>query len=127
MEEYQIEISEEDERQEESATKKVLKWFSKNLLFLILPGSRLEDLTIRQMEYERLISKRKFIRRLKSVLTIIGILIVLAIVTLAIFPHWISPYTFEEVGRLAVYTGVWDPPSPEHLLGQGAIRRSRHY
>jgi len=123
MEEYQIEISEEDERQEESATKKVLKWFSKNLLFLILPGSRLEDLTIRQMEYEKLISKRKFIRRLKSVLTIIGILIVLAIVTLAIFPHWISPYTFAEVGRLAVYTGVWDPPSPEHLLGQGAMGR----
>jgi ABC-type dipeptide/oligopeptide/nickel transport system permease subunit len=121
MEEYQIEISEEDERQEESAIKKVLKWFSKNLLFLILPGSRLEDLTIRQMEYEILVSKRKFIRRLKSVLTIIGILIVLSIVTLAVFPHWIAPYTFEDAS--GVWLGVWDPPSPEHPLGQGAMGR----
>lgn len=121
MEEYQIEIKGEDERQEESAIKKVFKWFSKNLLFLVLPGSRLEDLTIRQMEYERLVSKRKFIRRLKSVLTIIGILIVLTIVTLAVFPHWIAPYTFEEAS--SVFTGTWDPPSPEHPLGQGAMGR----
>ncbi len=121
MEEYQIEISEEDERQEESAIKKVLKWFSKNLLFLILPGSRLEDLTIRQMEYERLVSKRKFIRRLKSVLTILGIFIVLTILTLAVFPNWIAPYTFEDAS--GVWLGVWDPPSPEHPLGQGAMGR----
>jgi len=120
MEEYQIEISEE-ERQEESAIKIVLKWFSKNLLFLILPGSRLEDLTIRQMEYERLVSKRKFIRRLKSVLTILGILIVLTILTLAVFPNWIAPYSFEDAS--GVWLGVWDPPSPEHPLGQGAMGR----
>lgn len=121
MEEYQIEIKEEDEKQEESATKKVLKWFSKNLLFLILPGSRLEDLTVRQTEYERLVSKRKFLRRLKSVLTILGILIVLLILTLTIFPNWISPYTFEEAS--GVFYGTWDPPSPEHPLGKGAMGR----
>ena len=120
MEEYQIE-KEEDEKQEDGATKKVLKWFSKNLLFLILPGSRIEDLTIRQTEYERLVSKRKFLRRLKSVLTILGILIVLVILTLAIFPHWISPYTFEEAS--SVFYGAWDPPSPENPLGQGAMGR----
>ena len=120
MEEYQIEV-EEDEIREESAIKNVLKWFSKNLLFLILPGSRLEDLTIRQMEYERIKSKRKFIRRLKSVLTILGILIVLSIVTLAVFPHWIAPYSFEDAS--GVWLGVWDPPSPEHPLGQGAMGR----
>jgi peptide/nickel transport system permease protein len=120
MEEYQIEI-EEDEIREESAIKNVLKWFSKNLLFLILPGSRLEDLTIRQMEYERLVSKRKFIRRLKSVLTILGICIVLTILTLAVFPNWIAPYTFDEAS--SVFTGTWDPPSPEHPLGKAAMGR----
>jgi len=121
MEEYQIEIKEETEKQEESATIKVLKWFSKNLLFLILPGSRIEDLTIRETEYERLVSKRKFIRRLKSVLTIVGILIVLSILTMAIFPDWLAPYTFEDAS--GVFTGTWDPPSALHPLGKSSMGR----
>jgi peptide/nickel transport system permease protein len=120
MEEYQIEI-EEDEIREESGIKKVLKWFSKNLLFIFLPGSRLEDLTIRQMEHERLVSKRKFIRRLKSVLTIIGIILVFSIVTLAVFPHWISMYTFEQC--TSVFSGTWDPPNLLHPLGKGSMGR----
>ncbi len=120
MEEYQIEI-EEDEIREENSIKNVIKWFSKNLLFLILPGSRLEDLTIRQMEHERLVSKRKFIRRLKSVLTIFGIILVFSIVTLAVFPHWISMYTFEQVA--SVFPGSWDPPNLLHPLGRGNMGR----
>ena len=121
MEEYQLEIKEDDEKREESAVKKVFKLFSKNFLFLVLPGSRIEELTVRQTEYERIISKRKFIRRLKSVLTILGILIVFTIVTLAVFPHWISPYTFDQA--TSVFAGMWDPPSPLHPLGKANMGR----
>jgi len=96
-------------------TKKIAKWFIKNLKFLFIPAFQLDELTIKEVEYEKKISKRKFIRRFKSTLTITGIVLVLFISTLAVFPHWISPYTFEEA--IGVYTGSWAAPSPQHLLG----------
>jgi len=105
-----------EERKEKSVVKRIFKWIGSNLKFLFIPGYRIEELTIREQEYEKTISKRKFIRRLKSVLTIIGIAIVFMIVTFAIFAPWISPYTFAVAD--GVHDGSWDPPSPEHLLGQ---------
>jgi peptide/nickel transport system permease protein len=104
------------QEEEPSAVKKVLFWVKKNLKFLFVPGYRIEELTLRQDLYERTVSKRKFIRRLKSTLTIIGIVIILFIITLAVFAPWISPYTFAEAnGKI---DGSWDPPSPAHPLGQ---------
>ena len=105
-----------EERKEKSVAKRIFKWIGSNLKFLFIPGYRLEELTIREQEYEKTISKRKFIRRLKSVLTIIGIAIVFMIVTIAIFAPWISPYSFDVAD--GVWTGSWDPPSDLHLLGQ---------
>jgi len=106
-----IEIREE----KENTFKNMIYWLGRNIKFLLIPGSRLEDLSLRELEYEKTISKRKFIRRLKSFLTILGIVIVFSVVTLAVFGTWIAPYTFEKA------TGVlWDPwamPTPEHPLG----------
>lgn len=107
---------ESEEKEEKSVTKMVLKWIGSNLKFLFIPGYRIEELTIREQEYEKTISKRKFIRRLKSTLTILGIGIVFMIITFAVFAPWISPYTFAEAN--GVLDGSWFPPSPEHLLGQ---------
>ncbi len=102
-------------RKKESPARNVLSWTRSNLKFLFLPGYRLEELTIRQEEYEKTISKRKFIRRLKSTLTIVGIAIILIIVSFAVFAPWISPYSYP------IADGVWEPwyapPSSEHLLG----------
>lgn len=105
-----------EEEKEKSIAKRILKWIGSNLKFLFIPGYRLEELTMREQEYEKTVSKRKFIRRLKSVLTIIGIGIVFMIVTFAVFAPWISPYDFTTAD--GVWVGSWDPPSPEHLLGQ---------
>jgi len=112
------EKSVEEERQLSSVkeiSKMVLKWTTKNLKFLFVPASRIDELTIREINYEKSRSKRKFIRRFKSVLTIVGILLVFFIATLAVFPHWISPYTFQEA--IGVYSNAWQAPNPEHLLG----------
>jgi len=105
-----------EERKEKSIAQRLFKWIGSNLKFLFIPGYRLDELTIREQEYEKTISKRKFIRRLKSVLTIIGIVIIFMIVTLAVFAPWISPYSFAEAD--GVIEGSWSPPSPEHILGQ---------
>ncbi|MFX1327595.1 MAG: ABC transporter permease, partial [Promethearchaeota archaeon] len=112
--EYEVEL-ELEERKEVSITKSILSWILHNLKFLLIPGYRLEELSIREFEYEKTISKRKFIQRLKSPLTMLGILIVFTISTFAIFPEWLSQYTFEEAN--GAFYGAWQPASLRHPLG----------
>ncbi|NHJ25155.1 MAG: ABC transporter permease subunit [Candidatus Lokiarchaeota archaeon] len=100
---------------------KMLKFIATNLKFLLIPGYRLEDLTLREIEFEKNISKRRFIRRLKSVLTLIGIGIIFAIITMAVFPEWLAPYSFEEANGLP--GNSWFPPSEDYPLGQTEFGR----
>jgi len=100
----------------ENIPKKIITWIGKNIKFLIFPGSRIEELSRREFEYERNISKRKLMKRLKNPLTILGFCIIFFIVTLAVFAPWISPQTFEFA--MDPHAGSWNPPSPEHPLGQ---------
>ena len=88
MKEELIEIKEK--KKEVSGLKEVLRWIGTNLKFLFIPGYISEDLETRRFEYEKQISKRKFIRRLKSILTLLGIVVIFVIVTFAVFPQWIS-------------------------------------
>jgi peptide/nickel transport system permease protein len=115
LKEIELETYEEEEKKE-SQLKLILLWIAKNLKFLFIPGSRLEELSEREYEYEKTISKRKFIRRLKSVLTIIGIVIIFIVISFAIFGHWIAPYSFQGQAE-GIFPGTFDPPSPDHLLG----------
>lgn len=121
--EYKLEITEEvfEEKKKEPVVLSIIKWLGRNLKFMLLPGSRLEDLTLREREYEMSRSKRKFIRRFKSVLTIIGILIVFFVTTLAVFPHWISPYSFDYATDL--FSSPFAPPSARHVLGTTSLGR----
>ncbi|MFX0036990.1 MAG: ABC transporter permease [Candidatus Hermodarchaeota archaeon] len=112
--EYKIEL-ELEERKEKGIIISTFSWIIHNLKFLFIPGYRLEELSIREFEYEKTISKRKFIRRLKSPLTILGILIVFTISTFAVFPEWLSQYTFEQAN--GVFYGAWQPASSGHPLG----------
>jgi len=121
QEEETYEIQLEKEKKEKSTANKVISWIFKNLKFIFLPASRLEDLTLREFKFERTVSRRKFIRRFKSTLTIIGIVIVFLIVTLAVFPHWVSTFTVEQAN--GVWPGAWDAPSPNHPLGQTKFGR----
>lgn len=107
---------EEKEKKKKNTLKNILYWITTNIKFLFIPGYALADLEQRRFNYERQKSKRKFILRLKSTLTILGICIIFLIVTFAVFAPWISAYTFDE---LTGYPwGAWFPPSPEHPLGQ---------
>jgi len=53
--------------------------------------------------------------RLKSPLTIIGLVIVVSTFVIAIFPQLLTPLTIEQT--LGIYIGAWEPPSATHLLG----------
>ncbi|MHA1822290.1 MAG: ABC transporter permease, partial [Promethearchaeota archaeon] len=109
------------EKSELSATKTVILWIMHNLKFLFIPGSNLKELTERQRQYELLYPKINRRYKFKTALFIIGICIITILCTIAVFQHWISPYTYVES---TIYTGLnidiewYAPPSPEHPLGQ---------
>ena len=113
-EEFEIE-------EEKTVAKEVLSWFYKNIKFLLIPGSRIDELTYREIEFEKLRSKRKFIRRFKSFLTIFGIILIFTIVSFAVFAPWISPGTFDEAN--GTYPNMWGPPTEKNLLGQTKFGR----
>lgn len=122
LEELEHELVQEGEvTEKEGIIKTIFKWTIRNLKFLVLPASRLKELTLKEIEYEKRISKRKFIRRLRSTLTMLGIGIIFVIVTFAVFAPWLSPYTFDEL--VAPWPGHFAPPSEGHLLGQGHLGR----
>jgi len=115
-EETELKLVSNKESQEKITIKAILKWIKSNVKFLLIPGYKIKDLMVREFEYEKTISKRRFIRRLKYSLTIIGIIIIFLIVTLAVFPEWISPYSFEQASYY--YGNIWSPPSSNYPLGQ---------
>jgi peptide/nickel transport system permease protein len=117
---YLLEI-EEEEIKEEHASLTVIKWFAKNLKFIAVPTSTYPELRLKEQEYERTKSQRRFIRKLKSVLTLIGVVIVLALTTMAIFPHWLAPYTFEDA--TGYFINPFAAPSPAHLMGTTQLGR----
>jgi len=59
--------------------------------------------------------KAYFLKKLKSPLTIIGLIFFLFFLLISIFPQILTPYTIEEAD--AVYGVYWTPPSPDHPLG----------
>ena len=115
MTQEQIYDKELEIKREKGAVGKVFSWFLSNLKFLLVPGSRIEELSLRELEFERKISKRKFLRRLKSFLTIMGIVLIFSIVTLAVLAPWISPYSFEDA--IGVFWKDYAPPYEGHPLG----------
>ncbi len=117
---YLIEV-EEEEVKEESVPITVLKWFVKNLKFIAVPTSTYEELRLKEQEYEKTKSQRKFIRKLKSLLTLVGLVIVLGLITIAVFPHWIAPYTFQEATGL--YINPFAAPSVNHIMGTTSLGR----
>ena len=116
---YQIEVEREEKK--ENIPKNVFNFFIKHLKFLIVPASTVEELTTKEQAYERTVSQRKFIRKLKSALTLLGIFIVFCLITMAIFPHWLSPYSFADVN--GYFTNFFEAPSPDHLLGTTKLGR----
>ncbi|MFW9969850.1 MAG: ABC transporter permease [Candidatus Odinarchaeota archaeon] len=117
--EMELKVVTEEVKEEENISKNVISWVFKNFKFLLLPGSRLDDLTQREMEFERVRGKRKFIRRFKSVLTITGIAIVFVVISLAVFCNWLSPYSFDYV--IHTHPGAYGYPSAAHPLGQSKL------
>ena len=106
---------------ETSNPKQIILWIIHNLKFLFIPGSNLEELTYRQFRYELSFPKKHPLKQFKSPLFIIGSLLIFLLLTITIFPDWISPYTYYAATvneELYAFQHIYYPPSPLHPLGQ---------
>ena len=65
--------------------------------------------------------KTYLLNRLKSPYFYIGAVLVSIIIVIAISPNLLTPYSLQEA--VGIYPGSWDPPSPDHPLGQGVFGR----
>ncbi|MHA2390977.1 MAG: ABC transporter permease subunit [Promethearchaeota archaeon] len=65
--------------------------------------------------------KEYLLNRATSPIFIVGIILVLSYIFLAIVPQVMTQYSFDEAN--ALLAGSWNPPSPDHPLGQTALGR----
>ncbi|MHA1870821.1 MAG: ABC transporter permease, partial [Promethearchaeota archaeon] len=89
----------------------------KYIKFMLIPGASDDTLDDWDFQLNKYKSKRSIIRRLKAPLTILGFLIILVITSWAVFPHWISPYSFRQITSIDMTRSAYQPPSPDHVLG----------
>ena len=54
-------------------------------------------------------------------MTLIGLGIVLTLITIAVFPHWLAPYPFADA--MGYFLDPFGDPSPQHLMGTTALGR----
>ena len=91
--------------------------FITNLKYVFIPGSQVKDLDKHLLQHEGLYKPRKRNHNwLKSPLTIIGLVLIFFIVTIAVFDSWIATYSYQEALWID-YTNAWSPPSAENILG----------
>ncbi|QEE15757.1 ABC transporter permease [Promethearchaeum syntrophicum] len=76
-----------------------------------------ETLKLRKFVLNKYKSKRSLLRRIKSPLTYVGIIILVAIVTFAVFAAWLSPYTVQELQGIDMSRSEYQPPDAQHILG----------
>jgi ABC-type dipeptide/oligopeptide/nickel transport system permease subunit len=61
--------------------------------------------------------KEYFLERLKSPFSIVGVIIIVFLIFLALFPQIITPYTLSDITPPNFGGDQYAPPSPEHPLG----------
>ncbi len=95
----------------------LIELITKFFTFIFKPGAKNEELIRRDFQLNKLKSKRSFITGLISPLTILGIVLVLLVITGAVFAPWIAHYTFEEVTGIDYTILAFSPPDDLHPLG----------
>ncbi len=101
--------------------REMLLWLIHNLKFIFIPSFKDEELSLRVVEFEKDRSQRRFLARLNNPLTKLGLVILFAIISFAVFASWLSDYHFDEL--IGVSTGSWEGPSPDHPLGTSNFGR----
>lgn len=103
------------EKSKHNPNSKLISMITVNLKFLLFPKSRVEQFQKDNLLYHHRKKKSLINGWLKSIFTFLGVILVLVIISIAVFGPWIAPYSYEEAKGVSL--NAWRPPSPSHLLG----------
>ena len=115
IQENEQEIDTNRQNTKSNPKSKLIPTISTNLKFLLFPKSRIEPFQKENLQYRHRRKKSLINGWLKSTFTFLGILLILVIISIAVFGPWIAPYSYEEATGVSLY--AWKPPSPKHPLG----------
>ena len=110
-----------EENLEGNFTSKLASRVISSFKLVFFPKSRIERLQVSSMQYQDRKKKSINNRWLKSTFTFFGVIVIFIIITIAIFGHWIAPYSYEEA--MGISLNFWNPPSPVNPLGTGFAGR----
>ena len=83
--------------------------------FLVNPKFRIERIQTYNLQNQRLKKKSTINGWLKSTFTFWGFLLIIVIISIAVFGPWIAPYSYEEA--MSYNLNSWNPPTPVNPLG----------
>ena len=89
--------------------------------FLFMSKSRIERLQETNLQHRNRKKKKIVNGWLKSTFTFIGVVLIIIIISIAVFSHWIAPYSYKEATGVSL--NFWKPPSLAHPLGTGQAGR----
>lgn len=110
-----------EENLESKHNSKLISKITNSFKFLFIPKSRIERFQESGIQYQDRKKKKKFKGWLKSTFTFVGVLLIIIIISIALFSPWIAPYSYEEA--MGISLNFWSPPSPENPLGTGFAGR----
>jgi len=86
------------------------------LKFFLIPTYQPKSLSVLETELIQQKTQRSTFRKMLTPLTITGGLIVVFMVSIAVFAPWLSPYEYKALS-LDTFAGAFAPPSKDHILG----------
>jgi len=121
IQEKEQEFNNIEENLEGNFNSKLISKITNGFKFLFIPKPRIERFQASGMQYQDRKKKNKIKGWLKSTFTFIGVLLILIIISIALFGPWIAPYSYEEA--MGSSLNFWNPPSLENPLGTGFAGR----
>lgn len=113
----EIDLNEEQPDVDPSLISNVINCFK----FLFTSRSRIKRLQETNLQYQNRRKKKLINGWLKSTFTFLGVVLIIFIISIAVFSHWIAPYSYEEATGVSL--NIWKPPSLAHPLGTGHAGR----
>ena len=94
---------------------KLISRFASGFKILFIRRSRIKQFHVTGIQYQHRKKKGIINGWLKSIFTFLGILLIMVIISIALFGPWIAPYSYAEATGFSLNS--WRAPSPLHPLG----------
>ncbi|MHA1669747.1 MAG: ABC transporter permease [Promethearchaeota archaeon] len=104
-----------EEKPKINSNSKLISRFANSFKIIFIRKFRIEQFQGTRIQYQHQKKKGIINGWLKSTFTFLGILLIMVIISIALFGPWIAPYSYEEATSYSLSS--WKPPSALHPLG----------